>query len=115
MRTSVKYLLLFISLMAVSCSKQAGIIDNQEIVFSATNLTISVADLKNTQNSQGLNGAYLFENQTSFQDKEDNGGFFNIKAIILAICLFVTQKIFPKLHPIALIGIAAVVGIIFRF
>ena len=80
MRTSVKYLLFFISLMAVSCSKQADIIDNQEIVFSATNLTISVADLKNTQNSQGLNGAYLFEDQTSFQDKEGNGGFFNINA-----------------------------------
>ncbi len=43
------------------------------------------------------------------------GGFFNIKAIILAVCLFVIQKIFPKLHPIALIGIAAVVGIVFRF
>jgi len=43
------------------------------------------------------------------------GGFFNLKAIILAVCLFTLQKIFPKLHPIALIGIAAVVGIIFRF
>ena len=43
------------------------------------------------------------------------GGFFNIKAIILAVCLFVIQKVFKKLHPIALIGIAAVVGIIFKF
>ena len=43
------------------------------------------------------------------------GGFFNYKAIILAVCLFVIQKIFPKLHPIALIGIAAVVGIVFKF
>ena len=43
------------------------------------------------------------------------GGFFNYKAIILAVCLYVIQKIFPKLHPIALIGIAAVVGIIFKF
>ena len=43
------------------------------------------------------------------------GGFFNYKAIILAVCLFVLQKVFKKLHPIALIGIAAVVGIIFKF
>lgn len=48
-------------------------------------------------------------------DATSVGEFFNIKAIILAVCLFVLQKIFPKLHPIALIGIAAVVGIIFRF
>ena len=43
------------------------------------------------------------------------GTFFNYKAIILAVCLFVIQKIFKKIHPIALIGIAAVVGIIFNF
>ena len=43
------------------------------------------------------------------------GGFFNYKAIILAVCLFILQKVFKKLHPIALIGIAAVVGIIFKF
>lgn len=43
------------------------------------------------------------------------GGFFNYKAIILAVCLFVLQKVFKKLHPIALIGIAAVVGILFKF
>ena len=48
-------------------------------------------------------------------DAASVGGFFNIKAIILAVCLFVVQKIFPKLHPIALIGIAAVVGIVFKF
>lgn len=42
-------------------------------------------------------------------------GFFNYKAIILAVCLFVLQKVFKKLHPIALIGIAAVVGIVFEF
>ena len=46
---------------------------------------------------------------------ETLGGFFNYKAIILAVGLFVVQKIFKKLHPIALIGIAAVVGIIFKF
>ena len=43
------------------------------------------------------------------------GTFFNIKTIILAVCLFIIQKIFKKLHPIAIIGIAAVVGIIFKF
>ena len=43
------------------------------------------------------------------------GGFFNVKAIILAVCLFVLQKIFKKLHPVALIAIAAVVGIVFKF
>ena len=48
-------------------------------------------------------------------DAKTVGGFFNIKAIILAVCLFVLQKVFKKLHPIALIGIAAVVGIVFKF
>lgn len=48
-------------------------------------------------------------------DANSIGGFFNIKAIILAVCLFVIQKIFKKIHPIALIGIAAVVGIVFKF
>ena len=42
-------------------------------------------------------------------------GFFNVKGIILALCLFLLQKFFKKIHPIALIGIAAVVGIIFKF
>ena len=48
-------------------------------------------------------------------DASSLGGFFNYKAIILAVCLFVIQKVFKKLHPIALIGIAAAVGIIFKF
>ena len=48
-------------------------------------------------------------------DAKTVGGFFNVKAIILAVCLFVLQKVFKKLHPIALIGIAAVVGIVFKF
>jgi chromate transporter len=41
--------------------------------------------------------------------------FFNVKGIILALCLFLLQKFFKKIHPIALIAIAAVVGIIFKF
>ena len=48
-------------------------------------------------------------------DAKTVGGFFNYKAIILAVCLFIMQKVFKKLHPIALIGIAAVVGIVFEF
>lgn len=46
---------------------------------------------------------------------ETVAGFFNYKAIILAVCLYLLQKFFKKLHPIALIGIAAVVGIIFKY
>ena len=42
-------------------------------------------------------------------------GFFNIKGILLAVCLFVLQKFFKKIHPIELIAIAAVVGIVFKF
>ena len=48
-------------------------------------------------------------------DASSLGGFFNYKAIILAVCLFVIQKVFKKLHPIALIGIAAAAGIVFKF
>lgn len=48
-------------------------------------------------------------------DSKTVGGFFNVKAIILAVCLFILQKVFKKLHPVALIGIAAVVGIVFEF
>lgn len=39
---------------------------------------------------------------------------FLIKGIILAVCLFILQKVFKKLHPIMLILMAAVVGIIFK-
>ena len=39
---------------------------------------------------------------------------FVIKAICLAIVLFIIQKIFPKIHPIALIAIGAAAGIIFQ-
>ena len=48
-------------------------------------------------------------------DARTIGTFFNIKAIILAVCLYIMQKVFKKLHPIALIGISAVIGIIFKF
>ena len=41
-------------------------------------------------------------------------GFFNIKAIIMAVCLFILQKVFKKLHPIVLILIAAAAGIILQ-
>lgn len=40
---------------------------------------------------------------------------FNFKAIVLAVVLFVLQKVFKKLHPIVLIFIAAAAGIVFGF
>lgn len=40
---------------------------------------------------------------------------FVIKSVILAAALFIIQKIFPKLHPIFIILIAAAAGIVFRF
>ena len=39
--------------------------------------------------------------------------FFIIKGIILAVCLFIIQKIFKKIHPVCLIAVAAAAGIIF--
>ena len=47
-------------------------------------------------------------------DAKTVSGFFNIKAIILAVCLFILQKVFKKIHPICLILIGAAVGIIFK-
>ena len=40
---------------------------------------------------------------------------FFIKGMILAVLIFALSKIFKKLHPVALITISAVVGIIFNF
>lgn len=40
---------------------------------------------------------------------------FFIKGIILAIVIFVLQKIFKKIHPVAFIAFAAAVGIVFNF
>jgi len=40
---------------------------------------------------------------------------FNIKTIILAAVLFALSNIFKKVHPVAWIGVAAVVGIVFSF
>lgn len=39
---------------------------------------------------------------------------FLIKGIVLAVCLFILQKVFKKMHPIILIVIAAVAGIMFK-
>ncbi len=52
-----------------------------------------------------------------FSAFEASGNFadlFIIKAIILAACVFILQKIFPKLHPILLIVIGAVAGVILQ-
>ncbi len=51
----------------------------------------------------------LFKQTGSFTD------LFSIKAIILAAVLFALSNIFKKIHPVAWIGVAAVVGILFRF
>lgn len=40
---------------------------------------------------------------------------FSIKGIILAVAIFVLQKSFKKIHPVAFIALAAVVGIVFDF
>jgi chromate transporter len=40
---------------------------------------------------------------------------FNVKSIILALVLFGLSQGFKKIHPVVWIGIAAVVGIVFRF
>ncbi|MBQ5591087.1 MAG: chromate transporter [Clostridia bacterium] len=40
---------------------------------------------------------------------------FVLKAIILAVVIFVLQKVFKKVHPTAFIALAAVVGIVFNF
>jgi chromate transporter len=37
------------------------------------------------------------------------------KAILLGVIIFVGQKLFPKIHPIAFIAFSAVVGILFHF
>lgn len=40
---------------------------------------------------------------------------FFIKGIILAVAIFVLQKCFKKIHPVAFIALSALVGIIFNF
>lgn len=40
---------------------------------------------------------------------------FSIKGIILAVAIFVGQRVFKKWHPVSFIGIAALVGILFNF
>lgn len=40
---------------------------------------------------------------------------FFIKGLILAVLIFALSKIFKKLHPVALIALSAIVGIIFNF
>ena len=50
-----------------------------------------------------------------FAETHKIGDLFMIKSIILAAALFILQKLFPKLHPIFLIVIAAIAGIVFRF
>jgi len=51
----------------------------------------------------------LFSRTGSFFD------LFEIKAIILAVALFVLSNVFKRIHPVAWIAIAAVIGVTFRF
>ena len=69
--------------------------------------------------SLGLIGAALagvvqlaLLNLEAFSKSHKIADLFIIKAIILAAALFILQKIFKKIHPIALIAIAAAAGII---
>ncbi|MBP3580540.1 MAG: chromate transporter, partial [Clostridia bacterium] len=52
-------------------------------------------------------------NTEKFSQTGKISDLFVLKAIILAAVLFILQKIFKKIHPIALIAIAAAAGIIF--
>ena len=53
-------------------------------------------------------------NVSKFTQTGNIRDLFIIKAICLAAALFIIQKIFPKIHPIALIAIGAAAGIIFQ-
>ena len=50
-----------------------------------------------------------------FKETGKIADFFSVKAIILAAVLFALSNIFKKIHPVAWIGVAAVVGIVFSF
>jgi chromate transporter len=50
-----------------------------------------------------------------FKDTGNIIDLFSIKAIILAVALFALSNIFKKIHPVAWIGVAAVVGVVFSF
>ena len=54
-------------------------------------------------------------NFDKFGETKNFVSLFNFKAIIFAVILFTVQKVFKKLHPIALIGIAALVGVFVNF
>jgi chromate transporter len=64
----------------------------------------------------GLNVAKVsLINLSAFMETHRITDLFIFKAIILGIVIFVGQKIFPKIHPVAFIVFSAVVGIVFRF
>lgn len=54
-------------------------------------------------------------NIPAFQQSGNIADLFVFKAIILAAGIFIAQKFFKKIHPIAFIIISAAVGIIFNF
>lgn len=57
----------------------------------------------------GLFNVELFSTTGNIAD------LFFVKGIILAVVIFVLQKVFKKIHPVAFIALAAVVGIVFNF
>lgn len=54
-------------------------------------------------------------NIDGFTSSGNIADLFVFKAIILAVAIFIAQKFFKKIHPIAFIIISAAVGIIFNF
>ena len=54
-------------------------------------------------------------NVTAFSKTGNFVDLFFFKGLILAVLIFALSKIFKKLHPVALIALSAVVGIIFNF
>lgn len=54
-------------------------------------------------------------NIDGFNSSGNIADLFVFKAIILAVAIFIAQKFFKKIHPIAFIIISAAVGIIFNF
>ena len=64
----------------------------------------------------GLNVAKVaLVNIDAFMASHKITDLFLFKAILLGVIIFVGQKLFPKIHPIAFIAFSAVVGIVFRF
>jgi len=69
-------------------------------------------DLPKAKTDDGLNIKTVIPRHRTNINEID---LFFIKGLILAVLIFALSKIFKKLHPVALIALSAVVGIIFNF